>query len=224
MHNLWRRLPKTGPFVLQCDKGHIQRFNAQAKPVHQIHLELLPEPYLGDPQQAKVIFLSLNPGYEEMDSWSLQDKDFVEASRANLMHERQEYPFFLLNPKFASSSGGFCWWRDKLKTLIYRYGFEKLANDICAIEYFPYHSKNFGFNNLIPSQCYSFYLVEEAMKRDAPPLIIWMWGRQWQEAIPRLNKKKYPNYYALRSQRNVKVTEKNCPDGYPEILKALDQT
>lgn len=190
MHNLWRRLPKTEPFVLRCDKERIQSFNTQAKPVHQIHLELLPEPFLGNPHHAKVIFLSLNPGYEEMDIWSLHDTDFVEACRANLTHENQEYPFFLLNPIFASSSGGFCWWRDKLKTLIYRYGFKKLAHKICAIEYFPYHSESLGFNNLIPSQCYSFFLVKEAMKRNA--LIIQMRSqRRWQKAIPRL--KTYQN-------------------------------
>jgi len=75
-----------------------------------------------------------------------------------------------------------------------------------------------GANISIPSQAYSFYLVQQAMKRNA--LIIQMRSRRvWQNAIPELSD--YRHYYVLKNPQNPVVSENNCPDGYPEILKRL---
>jgi hypothetical protein len=87
-----------------------------------------------------------------------------------------------------------------------------------VIEYFPYPSKNFGFHKDIPSQQYSFYLLKEAMKRDA--LIIQMRAKtKWQKMNPHL--RSYHRYYVLKNWQKVVITEGNCPDGYPEILREL---
>lgn len=103
MRNPWIDLPETAPFVLACDKQGILDFNHTAKPEHTIHLELLPEPYTGNPE-AKIILLNLNPGfYERNEKFLLGDEHFFKASRANLTHTRQDYPFYLLDPRNAAS-------------------------------------------------------------------------------------------------------------------------
>jgi len=89
-----------------------------------------------------------------------------------------------------------------------------------VIEYFPYVSEKFGCQTCIPSQAYNFYLVQEAIRRNA--LVIQMRSKRvWQEAVPGLMS--YHNYYELRNPQNPAISQNNCPDGYPEILKVLDK-
>ena len=86
------------------------------------------------------------------------------------------------------------------------------------IEYFPYTTEHFGCNFQIPSPKYSFYLVEEAMKRNA--LIIQMRSKRvWQRVIPALSN--YPRYFVLKNPQNPTISEKNCPDGFPEIVRVF---
>src|SRR6266568_3689101 len=68
---------------------------------------------------------------------------------------------------------------------------------------------------------YSFYLVQEAMKRNA--LIIQMRSKRvWQETLPELMS--YNNYYVLRNPRNPAISHYNCPDGFPEMTKILSRS
>ena len=62
MQNPWGDLPQTAPFVLACDKQAIDDFNRTATSEHTIYLDLLPEPYAGNPE-ARIMLLNLNPGY-----------------------------------------------------------------------------------------------------------------------------------------------------------------
>lgn len=217
MENPWRKLPETAPFVLACDQQRICGFNMTAKKEHQIHVEVLPEPYTGN-LEASILLLNLNPGFYDRNQHFLTGNEyFVKTSRANLVHGQLEYPFYLFDPDNADSPG-YYWWSRKLKPLIQAFGLKKIANEVCNIEYFPYHSQNFGANISIPSQAYSFHLVQEAMKRNA--LVIQMRSRRvWQNAIPELSD--YRHYYVLKNPQNPVVSENNCPDGYPEILKRL---
>lgn len=216
MQNPWLLLPETSPFVLPRDRESILNFNAQAKQDHKIHLEFLPEPFLGNPQ-ANIILLNGNPGFDEGDHIYHNQANFVKTSRANLYHGRSPYPFYLLNPQNATSPGSY-WWRRKLRQLLDRYNLEKIANEIFVIESFPYHSARYGFHKDIPSQRYSIYLLEEAMKRNA--LIIQMRNRkEWQKMNPHLGS--YNHYYMLKNPQNPAISERNCPDGFAEILKML---
>jgi hypothetical protein len=216
VQNPWLSLPETPPFVLVDDKHII----SEVKPHYQIHLEILPEPYTGNPD-ANIILLNLNPGfYDRNEKFVLGDAYFQKTSRANLAYAWQEYPFYLLDPG-NSRSPGYEWYRKKFRRLIDQFGLKKVAKEICVIEYFPYHSeKKIGRRFRIPSQAYSFYLVQEAMRRNA--LIILMRSRkEWQEAVPGL--KSYHNYYVLINPRNPAISQNNCPDGFPEILKILNR-
>ncbi len=217
MNNPWLTLPAKPPFVLADDQQSILDFNTKAKPEHSIHLEGVPQPYLGNPS-ARIILLNLNPGFSQDEIRFQQGNEyFVQMSRANLVHESLEYPFYLLDTRIYASLGS-VWWRKKLKPLLNLYEVKRIANELCVIEYFPYASQRFGCNISIPSQRYSFSLVHEAMRRNA--LIIQMRSRRlWHNAVPGLGS--YQHYYKLNSPQNTVISENNCPTGYPEILNIL---
>ena len=60
MNNPWRHLPDIPPFVLDSDRRAIEEFNASASADTHVHLDLLPEPFLGN-KDAPVVLLNLNP-------------------------------------------------------------------------------------------------------------------------------------------------------------------
>jgi hypothetical protein len=217
MQNPWVHLPETAPFLLEIDRSLIQNFNSRAKSHHQIHHELFPEPYTGNPR-ANIILLNLNPGFYDRNARFLNgDVFFQKTSRANLAHTIQDYPFYLLDPRNINSPG-YYWYKRKFGRLIERFGTKRVAEEICVIEYFPYTTQHFGCNFQVPSQKYSFYLVEEAMKRNA--LIIQMRSKGiWQKAIPALIN--YPRYFILKNPQNPTISDNNCPDGYPEIVEVF---
>ena len=133
MDNPWIRLPQSPPFVLQEDRTAIDRFNARATELHQIHLELIPEPFLGRPD-APIVLLNLNPGFDPDDTrFHQSDPYFIEQSRKNLLHSPIRYPFYLLNPKL-SQSLGHQWWRRKLKAPIAIAGVDKVASRVLCID------------------------------------------------------------------------------------------
>jgi len=69
MQNPWEHLRQTPHFVLDMDKPftawHDQN-KGQFDPAKRIHLELLPEPFLGR-HEAPVTLLNLNPGFSPDD-------------------------------------------------------------------------------------------------------------------------------------------------------------
>ncbi len=58
---------------------------------HRLHLELLPEPFLGRPD-APVILLNLNPGFNDEDILAHGRLDFAESARLTLLRAPQAYP------------------------------------------------------------------------------------------------------------------------------------
>ncbi|MHB8600691.1 MAG: hypothetical protein ACYDER_28285 [Ktedonobacteraceae bacterium] len=92
--------------ILQnLDQQRICDFNAIAKKEYKIHVEVLPEPYTGNPD-APVLLLNLNPGFYEKNAHFLTGNEyFTKTSRANAMHEQLEYPFYLFDPDNADSPG-----------------------------------------------------------------------------------------------------------------------
>ncbi|MGZ6366320.1 MAG: hypothetical protein ACXWPS_10145 [Ktedonobacteraceae bacterium] len=216
MRNPWTDLPTTAPFVLPCDKQAIVTFNASAKPDHTIHTEVLPAPFVGNPA-APIVFLNLNPGYTKQHEQFVVDEYCNQATRANLVHASQDYPFYVLDPRIGSNPG-YRYWTRILKPLIVLYGLKKIANEVCVVELFPYHSEHFAGKLCVPSQTYSWYLIQEAMRRNA--LIIQMRSRRlWQKAI--LELVSYPNYYCVNSPQNPTLSAKNSPKGFPEMVKVL---
>lgn len=217
MENPWNDLPQNSPFVLTADQLAIHRFNVQAKPEHKIHLETLPEPYLGNPH-APIVILNLNPGFgEETIPFHQRNPYFINSLRRNLLHSQQAYPFYLLDPQ-NEASPGYQWWWKRLRVLIEECGQQRVANGVFCVEYFPYASRNFAFSTILESQGYSFSLVRNAIARHA--VIVVMRGeRFWTSQLPELNG--YANLFRLNSSQSVYLTPNNCPTGYPMIVDRL---
>lgn len=216
--NPWPDLPLEPPYALQSDRPILERFNQDARPEHVIHLDLLPEPFLGAPD-APVVLLGLNPGFAPEDRVPHSDPTFQALSRAQLCHAPSPYPFLLLNPTVQAP--GRRWWEAKLARLLEACGRERVTRGILCVEYFSYHSRRFAHAKIrVPSQAYSFSLVRAALRREA--LIVLMRAeRLWLETIPELAA--YRRLFRLRSRQNVVLSAANCPDGFDAVVAALQR-
>jgi hypothetical protein len=210
--NPWIELPERPPYILSRDRAAVEPYNrTRATPETRIQDHVLPEPYLGDPS-APVVLLLLNPGAYDLTPGSLTLSQY-HGARENLAHGKRLWPFLPLDPRNKDRSG---WWRDSLRPLIEDEGIPaaRLARGLFSIEYFPYVSKRYG-NLRVPSQAYGFALLREALARDA--LVVVMFGEgRWHDAVPEL--RTYQPRHRLRSSQNATISERNCPDGYREIV------
>ncbi len=218
MDNPWARLPEAPPYVLPEDAEAIDRFNATAEPIHLLHTEIRPEPFIGRPN-ASVIILTLNPGFSGDEiQWHDTDDKFKTAAMKNLSHSDQEYPFYFLNPDPQIQSPGHLWWRQRLGPLLKLYDASMLAREVFCVEYFPYHSTGFRQDTpRVPSQGYAFHLVREAVQRKAV-IIALRAVQRWIEAVPELRENPF---FRLNSNQNVVISKNNAGAGFDAILNAL---
>ena len=158
MNNPWVDLPLNAPFILGDEKRAVDEFNFRVEEIYSIRPELIPEPYLGDPN-APVVLLNKNPGFDAREiPFHTTDEAFISASRANLLHQPLEYPFYLLDPTLKGSLGQ-KWWMKRLKAPVRVAGIQMVAKKLFCVEYFPYHSIRFkSMGIILQSQQYSFPL------------------------------------------------------------------
>jgi hypothetical protein len=229
MQNPWQRLPSRPPFVLQEDQERVNAFNLSARVEHQIQLAIYPEPFLGRPK-APVVLLNLNPGYQaDADPVHHGKALFAKRSRENLLHAEAAFPFYLIDPALVPICDRTDWWDKKLRCLLEdeRLGHsadsrrKKVANCVLCVEYLPYHSKKSNHRELqVLSQDYSFWLVREAMRREA--VILLMRGEQlWCSAIHGL--KSYLGLHISRSVQNPAISPANFPEGYSIAVDAIQR-
>lgn len=225
MINPWEHLPKEPPFVLESDKSLVENFNKElSNKKTKIHLELLPDPYLGNPQ-AKVVLLGLNPGFDESETeFHVENNYLMRTGMENLVHKITDYPFYLLNPN-NSATKGYQYWngkRGKLKQLIKEFGIDIVAKQIFCIEFFPYHSIEYDIRlPILNSQKYNFYLVRQAIKNNAV-IVIMRNEKNWLKYVPEL--KNYSCCYKLKNYRTPWITRGNITSwGYDVICKSLSE-
>ena len=225
MKNPWLKLnTEKPPYILNIDSKTINEFNSRRNNEnYKIRLDNLPTPYAGNFNKAKILLLQLNPGSEILPGLEPTEnhefliyKNLKKVLAKSLKHEDMEYPFYWLNPEFMLT-GGFKYWARIFSTVINnRKDYKKIANKICCVQYFPYHSKNYQhINKILDSQEYSFNLVKNFIKKPDKMIIIMRSPRRWLDVIPELNKY---NTVALKSTRNPVLTENNFKN-----LKDFDQ-
>jgi hypothetical protein len=172
---------------------------------------------IGNPQSARVVLLSLNPGHSEDDSKAHSDGDFRKAMMHNLRHEAQECPFYGLNPKFAWTACGI-WWRAHTRRL-HEAGlsWEAISEGLLVIEWFPYHSKKSGLpiTPVCPSQEYSFRLGKEML---AGKIVVGMRSKShWLNAVPAVQ-----NIPFLKNPQNPHISVGNMgTELFEKIVEAL---
>lgn len=202
--------------MLAEDRAPVERFNSRIAEPFRVHLDALPEPFVGRPD-APVVLLALNPGYSDDDAALHALPAFAARLRANLAHEPQAYPFYLLDP--ANGGPGRDWWRQHLKPLLQEFSEERVANALLCVEYFPYHSRRFHASApRLASQDYGFALVRHAVTRGAVVVSMRAY-RLWSAAVPELAAP--GRLVRLRSSQNVTLSSQNCPDGYERIRAAV---
>lgn len=225
MANPWMELPDTGDYAHPSDAAVLAACAANFGPEHAIHLECLPEPFLGNPS-APVVLLSRNPGFDPRDPGVHREPVFIAACRANLRHEPAEYPFYLLSPDVADTPGG-TYWRGKLAHLAKRVkraldiaddeaAWRVVARNVACIEYHGYHSKEYRPLGLeLFTQRYGRELVQAAVARGAVVVALRSVD-EWLAAVPTL--RSYDQLYRLNSARNVVFTPTNCPRGWAPVV------
>jgi hypothetical protein len=214
VENPWKQVTSENR-VLEKDKEIVEAFNRKYsnKPNFILQKQLLPEPFIGDPQ-SPVYLLGLNPGYSKGDDERHVNPIFIERLLANLRHEIHTCPFYYLDRRetFANSPGAM-WWRRKCKWLIEEVGEEHLARNIFCVEYFPYHSKNYkdlpkaiSPTKNVLSVNYSIFLVRKAIN-EGKVIVAMRKSKDWVQLVPELET--YPNLISLFNHRNVVLSPGN---------------
>ncbi len=215
MNNPWSKLPATEPYILKEDLEVIESH----KNFVGLRLDTFPEPLVGGLDNAKVVFLALNPGFADTDvDVNMKLPKFIEGCRTNLENPYTS-PFYYFNGGL-EATGGYKWWSAKLKPLINAGVSEEVLRDkIMMVEYFPYHSINYKhINSYTPSQLYSFEIVREAIKR-GKTIIIMRSKALWLEAVPELVGY---SYMTLSSAQNVVISPKNIGElNFKALLQEL---
>ncbi len=212
--NPWQNLKPL--YVLPEDFAAI----AHHRNYSNLRLDTLPDQVIGGLDKAEVVFLLLNPGFDDKDiTVNLALPEFVEANLHNLT-DPYASPFYYFGSGF-ETTGGYIWWARILRPLIKAGVSETTLRDkIMAIEYFPYHSKSYKNLPIVPSQQYAFDLVREAIKRQKI-IVIMRSPKLWLEAVPELVDY---SHMTLNSWLNITVSSKNLGETkFNQLLAKLEE-
>ncbi len=201
--NPWLKLlPSEGTNVLDMDREAIDSYNDSVRnPEAKVILASIPEPFIGNPESARVVLLNLNPGHSEKDEKDHRGAELQEAMLHNLRHESQEYPFYPLNPAF-KGTGVEKWWSPILRKLQTESGLDTLtiARGLLVIEWFPYHSKKSALpaKLVCESQKYSFQLARNMLEKHSAvgvgmrSMDHWVKADRWFGSVPFLKNRQRP--------------------------------
>lgn len=127
----------------------------------RFHLSLVPLPFVGDVEHAKIVVLLLNPGLEPDDYFGeFQVPGFRDRLIDNLRQDfsRTEYPFVFLDPAISWHSG-YRWWHGKFQRVIaslagswdvsYADARLHLAKIMACVELVPYHSVSYALSGKV---------------------------------------------------------------------------
>lgn len=224
MENPWPDAPTEAPFIAPCDRQTIDLvLAADPEGRSELHFEVLPEPYAGDPQRAGVVLLSLNPGWgntEPLEQGGGVD-DWNDELRRNLSFKATT-PFVHIDPRFRATTGGGRWWSKRLRRLAEATSWEQVGERLMVLEFFGYHSHTWRSLPLpLPSQAFTFQLVRETMDRGCLIVVTRGLG-QWVWNVPELYT--YERVIRLNSQRWVGLSPGNMPEGdFDGIRQAVAQ-
>jgi hypothetical protein len=185
-NNPWEELLKGPNFYFKKDKEIIDKHNSNLGP-HPlfIDLELLPEPYIGNPN-ANVVILLTNPGSNGNEKEDYKIHGLVDAIKNNLTHSNKEYPYYYLHPDFIQKTGGGRWIYERMKDIIEKEEIDakELSKKIFAIQLHPYHSARFTrFKKIndLEGQKYSMELLSLAIERKAL-IVFTRTQKEWDKA------------------------------------------
>lgn len=209
MRNPWTDLLASADgFVTEADQPYIEEWNK----IHaghrefQIDLSLPPEPFLGF-HDAPLVVLSANPGRAEGDHEAYQRVGA--ADRLAEIVKEGGAPIRWLDEDVADTPGGRYWRRCLSGHVKDGLGFAELAVRILNVEFHGYHSEKWApLPVTLPSQCFGFWLVKQAMDRGAV-IVVTRAYREWRMAVPGLES--YTNRVLTNQVRRALIGPGNIP-------------
>lgn len=209
--NPWTNLPTRAPYVLPQDAELVRSQSG-------IHLDVLPCPYLGSPDEANVFVLNLNPSYSEA-SATYANPHYADEVRRGLTFT-STYPFWALDPTL-SGSPGHTWWATLTAAVRARVPIEVIGRTLMCLQWFPYHSgglADLANVPILPSQHFTFGLLRSAIKQGSL-IVVMRSEQQWLASVPELRQ---VHYLRLKNVRRPFFSPGNMPPGtFERLVEAL---
>ena len=156
-------------YCLDSEIELINEFNNTQKSEYKIHTNIYPAAYGANINEAEIIILVSNPGYDKKEEkkGDYRDAERIKNNLEVLTETRKEDTFTV------------GYWEKKLSKLEEISSKELVNKKVSILEYFPYHSekfkpigkrlmnKHFPNKKYLPSQEYTFHKLEKAVKRGA---------------------------------------------------------
>lgn len=219
---------KKYPPVDKVDNDANEKTKKAAKEKYKLRLNVYPQHFVGDIDNAKIIILSLNPGYstEYYDAYK-NSTNYEQIIKKNL---EMEWPSFHAFELANESDLGY--WGNKMKCWVEGYdkkdneeiieSLKKITENIALAEFFPYHSKSYNgmydklgkstssnsnrkIKDYLPTQKFLFEKIKKRIddKNDEVMIILTRSLAKWYEAIEGL--RDYKNCYEVNNTRNFSL-------------------
>lgn len=236
---------KDGANVCKVDKEMIDAFNTAARRENKYELTVPAFPWYGNPLTAKVIVLSLNPGYVERETIIAK---ILQELHPGLLEGYTNHLKSMLTfdaHSFLSENNGCdddrvtyqdlanlhqCWyWKDRLEKAFVNeqtgLNFEDINRKFAVVEYIGYSSekyKAFNNNRLLPSQYYTRNLIEYIVKNNKDTVFIAPRNvKIWQQFLGNLWDDE--RFIISSDYLGQRFTENVLKEGYPKVINAFRQ-
>ena len=228
---------KKYPPVDKVDDDAKGKTKKAAKEKYKLRLNVYPQHFVGDIDNAKIIILSLNPGYstEYYDAYkNITNKNGTNYEQIMKENLEMKQPFFHAFELANESDLGY--WGNKMKCWVEGYdkkdneelieSLKKITEDIALAEFFPYHSISYNgmydklgegtslnsnrkIKDYLPTQKFLFKKIKKRIddKNDKLIIILTRSFAKWYEAIPEL--KNYENCFEVNNPNNPSLKPKN---------------
>lgn len=224
---------KKYPPVDKVDDDANEETKKAAKEKYKLRLNVYPQHFIGDIDKAKIIILSLNPGYntEYYDAYKKRinknGTKYEQIIKENLEMKRPSFHAFEL-----ANESDLGYWGNKMKCWVEDYdkkdnkkiveSLKKITEDIALAEFFPYHSMTYNdmydklgegtspnsnrkIKDYLPTQKFLFEKIKKRIddKNDEVIIILTRSFAKWYEAIEGL--RDYKHCYEVNNTRNFSL-------------------
>lgn len=219
---------KKYPPVDKVDDDANEKTKKAAKEKYKLRLNVYPQHFVGDIDNAKIIILSLNPGYSTEYYDAYKNSTYYEQIIKENLEMKQ--PFFHAFELANESDLGY--WGNKMKCWVEGYdkkdneelidSLKKITKDIALAEFFPYHSISYNgmydklgkgtspnsnrkIKDYLPTQKFLFEKIKKRIddKNDEVIIILTRSFAKWYEAIEGL--RDYKHCYEVNNTRNFSL-------------------
>ena len=228
---------KKYPPVDKVDDDASEETKKAAEEKYKLQLSVYPQHFVGNIDKAKIIILSLNPGYstEYYDAYknriNKNGTKYEQTIKENLEMVRPFFHAFEL-----SNESDLGYWGNKMKCWVEDYdkkdnkkiieSLKKITENIALAEFFPYHSISYNgmydklgkgtssnsnrkIKDYLPTQKFLFEKIKKRIddKNDEVIIILTRSFAKWYEAIPEL--KNYENCFEVNNPNHPSLKPEN---------------